>query len=159
MSLPIERVQVSQTSPWNWSHICGKSSTLYLWHLLSIYVQDINKATVTLADGTSLSGDLLIGADGERVSTPFPSQTCTEKLIIKPVDHKSSLQRPNHVTPSTISHFPRHRTNGNSFQWWEAVVYVVEDNRKICYFYEGEEEFELVWGEGVSFFVEKVAKT
>lgn len=37
-------------------------------HCLTI--QDINKATVTLANGSSLSGDLIMGADGERVGTP-----------------------------------------------------------------------------------------
>jgi salicylate hydroxylase len=33
-------------------------------------VQDIDNATVTLANGSSIPGDLIIGADGERVSMP-----------------------------------------------------------------------------------------
>jgi hypothetical protein len=41
--------------------------------ITEVNLQDIDTATVTLANGSTLSGDLLIGADGERVSSSFPS--------------------------------------------------------------------------------------
>jgi hypothetical protein len=34
-------------------------------------MQDIEKGTVNLANRSSLSGDLILGADGERVSAPL----------------------------------------------------------------------------------------
>ena len=79
------------------------------------YVQDIEKATVTLANGSSLSGDLIIGADGERVSTPgLCKPLSSTKANSATVNHKSSIQRSRYAASSTLPHFPRHRTDGNA---------------------------------------------
>jgi hypothetical protein len=72
-SLTIARLKNSKSQARFWSWVC---CTCYFVHLsvstavIDTY-QDIYNAKVYLKDGSSISGDLIIGADGERVCLFF----------------------------------------------------------------------------------------
>jgi hypothetical protein len=58
--------------------------------VLSLIIQDAETGTISLADGTSHSADLIIGADGVHVSCIVLSRTYESRLIIYQVKDSRS---------------------------------------------------------------------
>lgn len=103
-----------------------------------------------LADGTSHSGDLIIGADGEHVSTEL--LLCRDfklRQLIATVHSKVCVQGPRHITQSSvqdISMSSSYRTLARQIE----SRYASTDERDVFDVCQRQEDYVLVRGPGVS---------